>query len=291
MLDKILVVFNPTAGGGKSKQIFEKFNQFCHENGLTFKVYTTQKANDVDGINGAAADVGIEIVSIFGGDGTLNDVVNSENCRAKKLHIVGSGSGNDFYRLLYNEISLQQSFEKIINGVLKPIDYGICNQKYFINGVGIGFDGQVAYETASNTSKFISGKTKYWLSILKNVLVYKSAEYTIKSEKDSINTRAFMISVANGTDYGGGFKVSPQSVPNDKYFNLIVINKMLPILRPFRIPLVEKGAHLNKTYVTQKMVKKAKISCTKEQKAHVDGEVLSGKVFEIEWVGQLNFLV
>ena len=99
-----------------------------------------------------------------------------------------------------------------------------------------------------------------------------------------------MISVANGRAYGGGFQVSPKSEVDDGLLDLVIIQPMLPILRLFRIPLVEKGKHLEKSYVAHQTTQSVTIESEEEMSAHLDGEIISAKRFEVRIAGQRRFI-
>ena len=51
----------------------------------------------------------------------------------------------------------------------QAVDAGICNGRYFINGVGIGFDGAVV-KGFLNCRKWMQGNLAYYWTVLQNII-------------------------------------------------------------------------------------------------------------------------
>ena len=152
----IAIVCNPQAGNAKSLQIADKIAIVLREKAIKHSLFTAhwpQLWNDVTEI------------WIVGGDGTLNYFVNQYPDIEIPLSIFKGGTGNDFQELLYGTITVEQQIEQVINGSAHLVDAGICNEKYFLNGVGIGFDGAIVknllsqkiYYSCSNLQPLKSG--------------------------------------------------------------------------------------------------------------------------------------
>ena len=242
-MERVLVICNPFAGGGTSIHKFENFKKFAANSAHEFEFYLTQHPGDYGGIAQAIAVFNPTVVSMVGGDGTVNEVLNVPEVHQRKVHIVPAGSGNDFQRLVYGNIDEQTVYEKSVSKTTASYDLGVCNGRFFLNGVGIGFDGSVARQTVRMKLPFIASSWKYWIAIFKNVLFYKSKPITIIAEDLELTDRLFMVAVANGTDYGGGFKISPWSKADDGVFDLVLLHKMHPLKRLLKIPQVKAGKH------------------------------------------------
>ena len=291
-MSKILVICNPFAGGGTSSQVLKRYKTFAKQHPEHhFGFYTTTKPGDYSGIEAEVIRANPDIISIVGGDGSNNEILNVEPVRSKKIHLVPAGSGNDFHRLVYGPVDVDASFAKVLSSDCQEYDVGTCNGRYFLNVVGIGFDGSVARETMRMKLPLLSSKWKYWVAIFKNVLFYKSVETTVTVDGNSTTDRLFMIAIANGTDYGGGFKVSPESDANDGLLNLVKVNAISPLKRLFKIPKVQAGKHLTESFVTHELVTNAVLEATTELHAHLDGEQMSAHRFDINIQPPITFVV
>ncbi len=291
-MKNVLVVSNPFAGGGVAVEVMEMYRKYAmSQNEVNYQFYLTQGPGDYEGIAAAVDCYEPEVVSIVGGDGTVNEVMNVENVRDKKIHIVPAGSGNDFHKLVYGDKTISESIQYSKSEKTKEYDLGKCNERYFMNGVGIGFDGNVARQTVRMKLNFIPSKFKYWIAILRNILFYKSSDITISYGDTTETHNLFMVDVANGTDCAGGFKVSPLSKADDGELNLIGIRNVSQLKRLAKLQNVKKGKHMNDPAVIHKQLPSVKISSEKVLHAHLDGELMSAKEFNVGVAQQVTFVV
>lgn len=287
---RVLVVGNPKAHGGRAKRQFDDYQQFLKlQSAIEFDSYLTKQSFDEVGIASAIKAFDPQIISIIGGDGTVNDVINVDEARKCELHLIPAGSGNDFSTLINGKLSEQSAFELIKSPRRKTCDTGICNGRYFLNGVGIGFDGSVARQTVFMKLPF-STSWKYWIAILKHVLFYKSSKMQLKYNGQVIEDEYFMLSIANGTEYGGGFRVSPLSDPQDGLLNLVAIKKINPLVRLKYIPVIEKGKHLGLNIVEHVPLTSINVKSNQLLYAHLDGELMSGNEFKIKVAEKVQLL-
>ena len=143
-----------------------------------------------------------DIISI-GGDGTLNML---SNVLAEKN--IPLGTGNDFARHVYNkwdDVIATVTSDKTIN-----IDLGCCNDRYFMNVLGIGYDAMIAEETKED-NKVLFRLFFYLWNALKYLPFYKEKEIHIQSEDFSKNAPTFMAAFGNGTFFGNEMNITPKA--------------------------------------------------------------------------------
>ncbi|HEU0063445.1 MAG TPA: YegS/Rv2252/BmrU family lipid kinase [Flavisolibacter sp.] len=216
---------------------------------------------------------------ICGGDGTLNYFINKYPNLHLPVSIFKGGSGNDFHWMLYGNLTIEQQVEKLLSGTIHFVDGGTCNGKLFLNGVGIGFDGEIVKDLLGKNK--LAGKATYMLSVLKNISVYKEKTYSVQTDKELINSDYLMISVANASRYGGGFHVAPNAKVNDGLLDLCLIGKISPLKRIKYLPVIEKGQHLSLSFVQYLQLNKVTITSSSKIHAHLDGEYIYSDIFEI----------
>jgi diacylglycerol kinase family enzyme len=184
---------------------------------------------------------------------------------------------------------VEDQIDHVLQSAPKPIDAGKCNDRYFLNGVGIGFEGAVA-KSLQGVNKF-GGKTSFMLSILKHILFYKEQQYIITSAEKTVTGKFLMISIANGTRYGGGFYVAPLAKPDDGLFDANLVKPLSPLKRLRYLPVIEKGKHLNLPFIDYYNTQKIIIKSDQVIQSHLDGEYLEAKEFVIEILpAHFNFI-
>ncbi len=219
-------------------------------------------------------------VWIIGGDGTVNWFINQYPYIQLPLAVFGGGSGNDFHWMLHDEKTAEQQVEQVLQSDPIPVDAGVCNGRLFLNGVGIGFDGAIVHDLLGKNK--LAGKASYLLSIFKQIIGYHEKYCTLEMNGEIIRQDCFMISVANGKRYGGGFYVAPKASINDGLLDVNIIGKISPVKRMRYLPVIEKGEHLNLDFIRYEQTDKISITCPVKLHAHLDGEYLYTDAFEIE---------
>jgi YegS/Rv2252/BmrU family lipid kinase len=269
----IAILCNPFAGNGKALQLADKICKRLSTDNVSFGIYKEKWPDDFD----EHSDV-----FIVGGDGTLNFFINNYPNVPLPLVIFNGGTGNDFHWLLYGKKSFAGQMETALTAEPKPIDIGRCNEKYFINGVGIGFDGAVA-KSLTGKKKSI-GKSAFLVAILQKIFFYRSKNYEISSAEINESGHKLLLGIANGRRAGGGFHIAPESEPADGLLDLIIVDALTPIRRLKYLPVIEKGKHLHLPFIKYLKTKKVLIESDEPMQAHLDGEYYSEKKMEIEIV-------
>ena len=278
---QIAVVTNSLAGDGKGLKISGQIINMLRGKGHEGQIFTEGFWD---------SDIhAFDQVWIVGGDGTLNYFVNQFHDLKKPICLFAGGTGNDFHAMLYGDVSLSDQVELALRSLPRPIDAGRCNDRYFLNGVGIGFEGSVVKHMAGKTKW--PGKTSFLIAILKHILFYKEMSYSIRCMEKTADGDFLMIDVANGKRFGGGFYIAPRAEPNDGLFDVNLVSKLSPWKRIGYLPVIEKGNHLSFPFVDYFHARKIVISSSEIMQAHVDGEYVEGREFVIEMLaGKLEFL-
>jgi diacylglycerol kinase family enzyme len=182
--------------------------------------------------------------------------------------------------LLYDKKSFEEQMETVLTATPKPIDAGRCNERLFINGVGIGFEGAVAESLAGKKKK--PGKTSFMIAILKKIFLYRSKNYSVRSSEHNADGKRLMISVTNGRRAGGGFHIAPVAKADDGLLDIILINAITPFMRLRWLPVIEKGKHLDLSFIKYYQARKLVVESDQLIQSHLDGEVYKNNKLEIE---------
>ena len=98
--------------------------------------------------------------------------------------------------------------------------------------------------------------------------------------------------MTNGPTYGGGFRITPDSVLDDGLFDVCRID-MLPKAEAFaRLPFVVLGRHTKMRPVHMRRAKRVTVVSDKPLEGQIDGEVMLETAFDIQIVpSSLNVIV
>lgn len=267
----IALVCNPTRENEKALRITESVAILLSGMNVCFSKFLSAWPKQWDGFTD---------IWIVGGDGTVNWFINEYPDVPLPLSVFAGGSGNDFHWMLYADLTVEQQVEKALTGRPQMIDAGSCNGRLFLNGVGIGFDGAIVHDLVGK--KKLAGKASYLLSILKQIVSYHEKLCTLQMLSETISQDCFMISVANGKRYGGGFQVAPKASLTDELFDINIVGKISPIRRMKYLPVIEKGEHLDLDFIKYRKTDKIVIHSSTKLHAHMDGEYFQDDYFDIE---------
>ncbi|HVZ57053.1 MAG TPA: hypothetical protein VG870_10380, partial [Chitinophagaceae bacterium] len=191
--------------------------------------------------------------------------------------------------MLYGGMSQEQQFLRVISCAPRPVDAGRCNDRLFINGAGIGFEGAVAHSLAGRRK--LPGKTSFLLAVLRRILFYRSRYYQIRTPEESWEGRLLMISVGNGQRAGGGFRVTPAAQIDDGLLDMICVDPLMPLSRIRYLPVIEKGRHLGLPFVHALRTTELWIRSDGPIPVHLDGELYSSRELHLEILpGRFQFL-
>lgn len=271
----IALVVNPKAGKGRSLKLMEQLKQQLQHRSVTCVAFTDEWPRDFH----AFTDVWI-----VGGDGTLNYFINHYPDIELPLAIFKGGTGNDFAWKLYGDADVQQQLEIVLSSSPQPVDAAQCNEYLFVNGVGIGFDGEVLKQMKA--IRLIGGHLGYYLVVLKTILSFKESSFDITGNGFTKKGKLLLAMVNNSSRTGGGFHVSPKASVHDGLIDLITSDPLSILQRFFYLPKIEKGNHLELPFIQHRTGESFLIECDRELPAQLDGELICSQRFEFKILKQ-----
>jgi diacylglycerol kinase (ATP) len=276
----IALLCNPLAASGRSALLAEKIAHLLAAQTLLYRLFTSEWPAQFNGFTD---------VFIVGGDGTLNYFVNHYPGIALPLAVFKGGTGNDFHWMLYGDLSLEEQLQLVLKATAKKIDLGKCNNRYFLNEAGIGFEGVVVKALTGRKKR--PGKASFMFTILKKIFSYRSEKYTIAVNGQVMEGKKMLIDISNGCRAGGGFFVAPTSMADDGLFDVVMCDALMPLQRLRYLPVIEKGKHLGKHFIQHIKTDKLAVESEHAIQYHLDGEYYEALKLEIEILpGCLTFL-
>lgn len=281
---KWIFIINPIAGNGFALKVSEELKKQIKKHDIDAELIFTERKGHASEISENCSAKGYTHIIGVGGDGTFNEIalplINNKNVTTG---LISGGTGNDFIQILgFPNHFEEQHWEILFKENVINMDVGKCNGMIFLNGMGLGFDAQVASENYTEPGEVKrGGKNKYIWHILKTLLFFKEKRMIVISGGNKSETDCFINTVANGRRFAGGFFLTPEAVANDGLLDVCSV-KRLSLLQRLRILLmVPKGTHINDKKVNYYQTEKLSLEFPGEVPYHVDGELYFSKHFEI----------
>ena len=169
-----------------------------------------------------------DVIAVFGGDGTLNDVVNGAFGFANaEIAAVPAGTGNDFIK----SFSSPEAFldiEAQLCGSALSLDLIKFNEKYCINVLNIGFDCLVVEKMKHIRSAIkVPNSIAYPLGVISAFFGKFGNTYTITFDDEPPVTKNYLLcAFGNARIYGGGFCAAPLAYLNDGLIDVCTVEKI-----------------------------------------------------------------
>ena len=271
-MQKFCLFTNPSKA---SQQLKNRVIRFLSERGLEY-LEASEYAN-----NGKE----ITDILVIGGDGTLNYLINQPGVIDKPIGIIPGGTGNDYVKSLCIGETFAKQLETATSDEVIAVDLGQCNDRYFINGFGLGFDGQIAKSFEENRT-ILKGHAAYYYHVVRTLAGFEAKWMKFRIDGESFEEKVLLLTIAKGTTFGGGFKLTPHSNLTDGEFAISLIGNLQPLQRFMNIHRLKKGTHDRLREVRFLKGQHIEILEHPDLVAHIDGEVIGTPPFEVKLIPQ-----
>ena len=299
-------ILNPMSGKNLKKakkavkSITEIIRSACQKRQLSYRIYYTTSVGDATEYVRSMVNStqGKQRFICVGGDGTINELVNSApSCPDVEFGVIPHGSGNDFVRNFTNP-NLFYDINAQIDGDTISLDLIKCNDIYCANMINIGFDCSVVKEAARlKKYKLSSPGMSYIFGVV--VALFKKYGTKMKlifDDGEVIDSNLLLTAIANGRYCGGGFNAVPEALLDDGLIDLAIIKKISRFTFIGLVGSYKKGTYLSNPkamqYITYKRVPHFKMEFDAPVPICVDGEIKGAKTIDFSVVKNgFNFVI
>lgn len=270
---KILFIYNPSSGNESGKKFIGKVEEKLKKYFDEIIIKETEKAGD--GTKFVEETKDLDAIGVYGGDGTVNEVLLGMNriSSKAKLLILPGGTGN----LLAKKLNIPEKKEKALESFdfknTKKIDLGKVNDKIFSLFASIGAVPEAIHEVSSEEKSKFGGLAYIRKSIEK---LRTSEEYNLDIKSDGGDYSGLVDHLIVGlTNKIGKLEFTSENEEvNSGKANLFILTKdtikdRLEVLRDSIEGEVEEGK--NVIHFTVEEVKISSLS-DKEVTIDIDGD-------------------
>lgn len=285
---RIIFIVNPVSGTSGKTFVLKLIEDYLDKTVYDHEVMKTEHVGHATELAQQAAEKGVDIVCAIGGDGTVNEVATGLVHTQTALAIIPSGSGNGLARHLRIPTDPLSAIKIINRGLTQPMDYGLVNGRPFFCTCGVGFDAFISQRFAESGKR---GPVSYIENVLNSSLNYHPETY----ELDIINNRegeevhqihkAFLISLANASQYGNNAYIAPSASVRDGMMDVTIIEPFLAIEAPQMAIQLFNGTIEQNSRIKTFQCQKAIIRRARPGIVHYDGDPMqTEKDVEVEIV-------
>ena len=265
-----MLIINPTSGGEKALDYKEKLENKAKEYFEYVETKITEKAKDATAFADEASKENYEAVIVFGGDGTVNEVISgiAEKDYIPKLGIIPGGTGNLITKLLEISQDIDEAIDQLDFNKTNVIDIGKANKSYF----GYIFSVGSLPEAIHNVE--IEDKTKYGvlayaINTIKSVIKDEVFNIKIETENGSYEGEASQVLVLL-SNYYADKKIFEEN--KDGYANILILKNASIISKLSLIPDLLKGDIVENDNIEYIKAKDITISSDTKLESDIDGD-------------------
>lgn len=276
-IGRVDLVLNPLAHRGRSARHRDRISSFLEKRGVEPVWHVTESRGHAYEISRALPDDALVVA--VGGDGTVHEVAAACSGTPRTMGVLPAGSGNDYVKALGIGTGLERALRMLAEGEARVVDTGAVSADGraavpFNNGLGVGFDAQVA-EGMADAPQVLGGVGGYLWSVGRLLWGFRcrGARITLDGG-ETVKSETILLAVALGTTYGAMFRFAPDARLNDGYFDVVWSSKVsLPeVLR--LLPTVLRGTHTGHPKIHTARAREVAVELEEPLAAHVDGELL-----------------
>lgn len=270
-MKKIKLIYNPYSGVNIIIKSLDNIFKIYQQHG--YMVVPFRMGEDAP-LGDAFWDIDeYEYLLLAGGDGTINNIVNTIKSLGVDLPvaILPTGTANDFALCLGMPKDITKACEQIINSQVREVDLGKVNDKYFVNVASMGLFTEVSQKTNVNMKNTI-GKLAYYFSGLSEIPKFKKLNISIDSEEFSFNDHSLIVFVFNGRS-AGNLNIAYKSKVDDGLLDVVIVKGDIGPQTLISFFEFVMGEHLEKTKgVIHFQTKNLTINSLEDIVTDIDGE-------------------
>lgn len=223
-MKKISFIINPKSGTESKEGFPELIKSRMDATKYEVETFFTEHSGHATVLTKSFVEQGVDIVVAVGGDGTVNEVARALRETPAALGIIPAGSGNGLARHLMLPSTPEGAIDIINEGIVHELDYGLINDHPFFCTCGVGFDAFISKKFAEAGKR---GRITYLEKILKAGFQYASETYDISIDGGEYESyKAFLVSIANASQYGNDAYIAPQASMNDGLLDIVIMEPL-----------------------------------------------------------------
>lgn len=221
MKKHIAFIINPVSGNGNKDKFLKEVVQIDNWKGWSYEVLYTERV-------GHATELSLEYstkadyVIAVGGDGTVHEVAKGLVGTEAIFGIIPMGSGNGVARHLKIPVRVHKAIAIIKDSGIHKIDTLRINNEFILGIGGAGFDAHIAHEFDKAPTR---GLSTYAQLSIKEYFKFSPISYSFTINSNQVSGKAFLFAIANSSQWGNDFFISPESSMKGGEAKLIIVEE------------------------------------------------------------------
>lgn len=284
----LIVVVNPSAGGGRAARAKCAVGEYLESRGHTVEFCESRSAENLRELAARATATGHRYILALGGDGTFHHLVGAIHGTDAIAGFLPAGNGNDVARALGIPRDAVRAAETFLQSEPRTIDlirakFATGRVEHCVCTAGVGLDAEAA-DLANTRYRNFPGIARYLGGVV--TAFSRRTLFDLHARVDGNEWRggAMLALVANTPEYGAGIRIAPGAKLDDGWLDAAIIREVSWNRFLRAIPILLTSGNLKMQELERFCCKRFAIDAPPGIKVHGDGEILGESPVEFEIV-------
>ncbi|MGC9347446.1 MAG: diacylglycerol/lipid kinase family protein, partial [Anaerolineae bacterium] len=275
-----ILIYNPAAGPWDMSRPLRRLSTYLEKSGWKSELVETTEPGEVTREARRAAERGVDLVLVAGGDGTINEAAHGLGGTSTTLGIVPVGTGNILAHQLrmpilsvVTPLYVKEVGDALLKSRVQRIDLGVANDRRFVCWAGVGLDAEIAAQMEPRPRHVKRlGTLPYIIAALSVASEFRGVRSNIMIEDRTFRTRALMIVASNIQLYAAFFQIAPHASMDDGLLDIFVF-KGLGVGYALKYVVQSVGGrHLRSPDVMHALAANVEVETSPSVAVHLDGD-------------------
>jgi diacylglycerol kinase (ATP) len=222
VIKKLQIIINPASG--QDEPILSQINKTFQDSGIDWNVSVTQKPGDAKTFADEALNSHVDVVAVYGGDGTVMEVAQALFKKETPMAIIPGGTANVMAKELHIPTETVPAMELLRKGnfTQKNIDMGLINDVPFLIRINAGIFADMIVNVDKNLKEIV-GQAAYGVSAVQSLGNNQKNTYRLEVDGETIEMEGVAIIIANSGNIGfENLSFIPEIDVSDGQFDILV---------------------------------------------------------------------
>jgi len=265
------LIVNPHSGYGGSRLLLRDLRTAARQAGIRLIEYTTRFPQDATRY-ARTIPHDAQAVIVWGGDGTVNEVVNALVGTPVPILPCPVGTEN----LLATELRVPADPRRILqvlqSGYPVECDVGVVNGRNFMLIAGVGFDGEVVRRLSAARTGHISHLSYFW-PIWRTFWEHDFPRLRVVADGEEICNDYGLAFIGNISRYAVGLRICRDAEYDDGLLDMVIFHCRQQARLVLHAAWTLLRVHPLKGNVTYRKFRRARIETDQPVPSQVDGDV------------------
>ena len=201
-MTRALIVCNPVARHPLSDSTLAACISIGRAAGWEVDSVSTEHAGHGTLVARAAAERGVDIVIVHGGDGTLNEAINGLAGTRTAMAVLRGGTANVWAKETQCGKDPVAAMQAIVTGARRSVDLGRANGRYFLLMAGVGLDAAIVARMRPGWKQRLGG-VAYVLAGVIATFQWRAMQSLVIIDGERFETPLYWLLAGNTRSYGG----------------------------------------------------------------------------------------